>query len=279
VKGYFSLISLISLISPFPKLDNVIPKTILRLEQVNLFTKLKTQSASNQQGYPILQDISFEVFQRERLTIVGPTGAGKTALLKLINRLGEPSRGKIYLENQEYHQIPVIQLRQEIALVLQESKLLGMTVEQALAYPLILRGLPKQTIQERVSYWVEQLQIPSDWLGRTEVQLSIGQRQVIAIARAIVIQPKIILLDEPTSALDIGRASHVMEVLNQLADTHHTTIIMVNHQLELAQIFCTRLLHLQQGRLLADQKASEVDWVNLRASLMHAETQAAEEWS
>lgn len=234
-----------------------------------------------------MQDISFEVCPGDRsanacgecLTIVGPAGAGKTALLRLINRLEEPSSGKIYLENQEYHQIPVMQLRQEVALVLQESRLLGMTVGQALAYPLVLRGLSKQTIQQRVSHWIEQLQIPSEWLGRTEVQLSTGGRQLVAIARALVIQPKILLLDEPTSALDIGRASHLIEVLIQLADTHHTTIFMVNHQLELAQQFCTRLLHLQQGRLLADQNASEVDWVKLRASLMDAETQAAEEWS
>ncbi|MBW4645415.1 MAG: ATP-binding cassette domain-containing protein [Goleter apudmare HA4340-LM2] len=259
-------------------MDNVAPKTLLRLEQVNLFTRLNTKLAGNQQGYPILQDISFEVFPQERIAIVGPTGAGKTALLRLINRLGEPTSGKICLEGQEYHKIPVIKLRQLVALVLQESKLLGMTVEQALAYPLALRGLSKQTIQQRVSYWIEQLQIPSDWLGRTEVQLSTGGRQLVAIARALVIQPQILLLDEPTSALDLGTASHLMEVLIHLADTHHTTILMVNHQIELAQIFGTRLLHLQQGRLLADQSASGVDWVNLRASLINTEAQAAQEW-
>ena len=137
-----------------------------------------------------------------------------------------------------------------------------------MAYPLVLRGLPKQTIQQRVNYWVEQLHIPSDWLGRTEVQLSAGQRQLVAIARALVIQPKMLLLDEPTSALDIGTASHLMQVLTQVSQTHQTTILMVNHQLDLAQIFCTRLLHLQQGRLLADQTASQIDWANLKDSLI-----------
>ncbi|MDZ8054314.1 MAG: ATP-binding cassette domain-containing protein [Aulosira sp. ZfuVER01] len=259
-------------------MDNVTPKAILRLEQVNLFTKLKTQISRNHQGYPILQDIAFELFPEERIAIVGSSGAGKTVLFKLINRLIEPTSGKIFLENQEYRQIPIVQLRQVVTLVLQESKLLGMTVEQALAYPLVLRGLPKQTIQQRVNDWIEKLRIPSDWLGKTEVQLSAGQRQLVAIARALVIQPKILLLDEPTSALDVGTASHLMEVLTQLAPTHHTTILMVNHQLELAQLFCTRLLNLQQGRLLVDQTASEIDWINLRASLMHAEAQVSEEW-
>ncbi|MEH2351419.1 MAG: ATP-binding cassette domain-containing protein [Nostoc sp.] len=248
-------------------------KATLRLEQVNLFTKLKTQLPGNQQGYPILQDISLEVFQSDRIAILGPVGAGKTSLLRLLNRLIEPTSGKIYLENQEYRQIPVIQLRQMLVLVLQESKLLGMTVQQALAYPLVLRGLPKQTIQERISYWTEQLHIPNEWLGRTEVQLSAGQRQLVAIARALLIQPKILLLDEPTSALDAGTASHLMQVLTQLSQTHQTTILMVNHQLELAQMFCTRLLHLQQGHLSANQTVSEIDWIQLRESLIKAETQ------
>ncbi len=250
-------------------------KLQLRLEQVNLFAKLKTQL----QGYPILRDISFDVSPGERLAIVGPSGAGKTSLLRLLNRLSEPASGKIYLDNQDYYQIPIIKLRQMVTLVLQEPKLLGMTVQQALAYPLVLRELPKQTIQERVNYWVEQLQIPNDWLERTELQLSAGQRQLVAIARALVIQPQILLLDEPTSNLDIGRATHLMQVLIKLNQTHQTTILMINNQIDLTQVFCTRLLNLQQGSLLFNQTACNIDWVNLRERLLHAETQITEEWS
>ncbi|NJM71201.1 MAG: ATP-binding cassette domain-containing protein [Scytonema sp. RU_4_4] len=248
-------------------------KAQLRLEQISLFGSLKTQSKANQAGYPILQDISFEVFEGERVAIVGPSGAGKTHLLRLLNRLSTPTSGKIYLENQEYSQIPVLQLRSIVTLVPQESKLLGMTVQQALAYPLVLRGFPKQTIQQRVSHWIEQLQIPDEWLMRTEVQLSAGQRQVVAIARALVIQPKILLLDEPTSALDVNQAEHLVEILSQLVQNYQTTVFMVNHQVELAEKFCTRLLCLQQGRLLINQQASEINWVNLRENLTQAKAQ------
>ncbi|WP_026732219.1 ABC transporter ATP-binding protein [Fischerella sp. PCC 9605] len=250
------------------------PQPKLRLEKVSLYTSLQ----GNLQGYPILQGISFEVFEGDRLAVVGPSGAGKTYLLRLLNRLSEPTSGKIYLENQEYSQIPVLQLRACVTLVPQESKLLGMTVKEALAYPLVLRGLPKQTVQQRISNWIEQLHIPDDWLGRTEVQLSLGQRQLVAIARALVIQPSILLLDEPTSALDAGTASRVMAVITQLAQSNQTTILMVNHQLDIVEMFCTRLLHLQQGRLLANQKASDVDWLKLKESLVQAEAQTAEEW-
>ncbi|MDF5731719.1 MAG: ATP-binding cassette domain-containing protein [Rhizonema sp. PD38] len=252
-------------------MDNFTTQAQLRLEQVNLFTKLKTQAKENLQGYPILQDISFEVNRGDRIVIVGPSGAGKTQLLRLLNRLSEPSTGKIYLENQEYNQIPVLQVRASVTLVSQESKLLGMTVQEALAYPLVLRRLPQQTIQQRVTHWIEQLQIPNDWLGRTEVQLSAGQRQLVAIARAIVIQPKILLLDEPTSALDPSTTSHILQILTQLTQNQDMTILMVNQQLDLAQKFCTRLLQLKQGQLLLDQRASFINWISLQENLMQAQ--------
>jgi len=243
----------------------------LRLDQVSLSASVGSQYA--------LQDISFEVFKGSRIAIVGPSGAGKTSLLRLLNRLSEPTAGAIYLENQDYRQIPVIQLRQQMTLVQQESKLLGMTVKAALEYGLILRNLARSQIQQRISYWIEQLNIPIEWLERTEVQLSVGQRQLVAIARALVIQPKILLLDEPTSALDAGKASHLLQVLTELATNSHTTIFMVNHQLELAQQFCTRVLYLQQGQLIQDAANDNLDWTKLRAELIKAEVQAAEEWS
>jgi D-methionine transport system ATP-binding protein len=229
-------------------------------------------------AYPLLQDISCKIFQGDRVAIVGASGAGKTSLLRLLNRLNEISQGQILFENQELRQIPVLSLRQQITLVPQESKLLGMTVQQTLAYPLTLRKLSKQTIQQRMNTWLEQLHIPLDWLPRTEVQLSVGQRQRVAIARALMLQPKVLLLDEPTSALDAGRGHHLIELLIQTAQTAQITILMVNHQLELAQQFCTHLLYIQQGKLIQDLVADQVDWSGLKQRLIAAEAQEAEEW-
>ncbi|OKH27834.1 ABC transporter ATP-binding protein [Chroogloeocystis siderophila] len=245
--------------------------TQLRLQQVSLSAAIGSQS--------LLQDISFDVTRGDRLAIVGSSGAGKTSLLRLLNRLSEPTAGMIWLENQDYRQIPVLQLRQQIVLVMQESKLLGMTVRDAIAYPLVLRKLPKRQIQQRVSQCIEVLHIPAEWLDRNELQLSVGQRQLVAIARALVIQPKILLLDEPTSALDAGTASHLVQVLTDLSTTHQTTILMVNHQLEIAELFCTRVLHLQQNKLIQDQPNTKVDWANLRRTLIQAEAETAAEWS
>ncbi|MBE9215887.1 ATP-binding cassette domain-containing protein [Plectonema cf. radiosum LEGE 06105] len=244
----------------------------LRLEQVSLVETLTTQTKHKLPEYQILQDISVEIYQGDRVAIVGPTGAGKSYLLRLLNRLWEPTSGKIYLENREYRQIPVLELRQSITLVAQETKLLGMSVKDALIYPLRLRNLSKPQIEERLSYWMEQLHIPNDWLGRTEVQLSTGQRQLVNLARGLVIQPKILLLDEPTSSLDLVTAQRVIEVLNQVYEKHQTTIVMVNHQLNIAKMFCTQLLYLQQGRLITNQTACQINWENLQQNLKEAET-------
>ncbi|MEB3214934.1 MAG: ATP-binding cassette domain-containing protein [Nostocales cyanobacterium 94392] len=246
--------------------------TLLRLEQVSLVEKLTTQTKDKLPEYPILQDISFEIYQGDRVAIVGPTGAGKSYLLRILNRLWEPTSGKIYLENREYRQIPAIELRQSITLVAQETKLLGMRVKDALIYPLKLRNLSKPQIEERISYWIEQLDIPNDWLNRTETQLSVGQRQLVNLVRGLVIQPKILLLDEPTSSLDLVTAERVIEVLNQLYKKHQTTIVMVNHQLNIAKMFCTRLLYLKQGSLITNQTASQINWNNLQENLKQAET-------
>lgn len=248
------------------------PPIQLRLEQVSYAEKLTTQTKHKLPEYQILQDISFEIYEGDRIAIVGPSGAGKSYLLRLLNRLCEPTSGKIYLENREYRQIASRELRQSVILVAQEPKLLGMNVREALAYPLVLRNLPKSQIQQRLSYWTEQLHIPDDCLGRTETQLSTGQRQLVNLARGLVIQPKILLLDEPTSSLDLGTASRIVEVLNQLYEKHQTTILMVNHQLDIAQTFCTRLLYLQQGRLTANQPASQINWNDLQENLKQAQT-------
>jgi D-methionine transport system ATP-binding protein len=210
----------------------------LRIESVSF----KTPIASNY----LLENISFQVDKADRIAIVGPSGAGKTTLLRLLNRLSSPTTGSIYFENTEYRQIPAIELRRQITLVMQESKLLEMSVREALTYPLRLRGVNSLNIAMRISGAIEQLHIPQEWLDRTELQLSVGQKQLVAIARGIILQPKILLLDEPTSALDAGKAAHILQVLTQLTN-NQTTILMVNHQLELAEQFSTRVLHLQRG--------------------------------
>ncbi|KAM3098392.1 ATP-binding cassette domain-containing protein [Phormidesmis sp. 146-12] len=245
----------------------------IRVEQVSLASRVLSKKSKLPIHY-LLKNLSFEVMGGDRISIVGASGSGKTSLLRLLNRLSEPFEGTIYFEGQKFQAIPVIQLRQQIALVQQETKLLGMTVRDALRYPLKLRGLSETAIDRQLSDWIDRLHIPQKWLDLTELQLSMGERQWVAIARSMITQPKILLLDEPTSSLDAGRSSHLLKVLSELSQT----VLMTNHQLDVAQSFSDRVLHLHKGALIGNEKSDRVNWQELEGAIVQAEAQEAEEW-
>lgn len=227
----------------------------------------------------ILKDISFDIAPGEFVALVGPSGAGKTSLLRLMNRLSDYYSGSIRLSGVEIRQLPVIRLRQQVAMVNQESRLLGMSVEETLGYPLRLQGKARKEIAVAVEQWCDRLNIPSDWLSRTETTLSLGQRQRVAIARTLISQPRVLLLDEPTSSQDIGYSEFLLTRLATWAQQSNITIVMANHQLELTSRHVTRLLHLQNGQLIGDKPAAAVDWSALREALIGAEEKAEAEWA
>ena len=214
----------------------------------------------------LLQDISCEFFSGDKLAIVGASGAGKTSLLRLLNRLISPTEGEMYFAATAFEDYSPVKLRQQIVLVPQEPKLLGMTVQDTLAYPLKLQRSPETEIRQRIETWTKALRIPEAWFNCNELQLSVGQRQLVAIARGLIMEPKILLLDEPTSALDIGTATQVLNILNNLAP--ETTIAIVTHQLELVEKFASRILYLQQGKLLQDIPTSTENWQIIRKKIL-----------
>lgn len=244
--------------------------SILEVQQVGL-------TASIGENY-LLQDISFTVNRGDRIAIIGASGAGKTTLLRLLNRLIDPTEGQIFYHHQPIQKIPVISLRQQIVLVPQEPKLLGMSVRETLAYPLVLQKRSQQEISDRINTWINRLLIPFEWLDRNELQLSLGQRQLISIARGLIMQPQILLLDEPTSALDIGIANHLIDVLRELAENQVMTIIMVNHQLEITEKFAQRILYLEQGRIEADSNYTQINWEAIREKLIQTQQNRLDEW-
>jgi len=243
------------------------PEIILEAKQVTL---------SDRFGFTeILQAISVEIKPRDRAVILGPSGSGKTSLLRLFNRLSEPTTGTLFFQGTPYNKIPVLSLRKQIVLVPQEPKLLGMTVKEALAYPLTLQQLSQSEIHTRLTAYCEQLQIPESWFDKNELQLSLGQRQLVTIARGLIMQPQVLLLDEPTSALDIGLATKVIEFLK----TQEMTILMVNHQLDIAEFFSDRVLFLKQGKLTKDIPNLHLDWQKLKQEIIATEKKMEQEWN
>lgn len=222
-------------------MDNSLGQEILRLSEVSL---------TDANGFEtILNNISFSLNRGDRWGMMGPSGAGKTSLLRLLNRLLEPSQGSCFFEGKPFQEIPIVSLRRQIVLVPQEPKLLGMTVQESLAYPLKLQQLKPQEIQSKIQQGCDRFQILPAWLERNELQLSLGQRQLVTIVRGILMEPKILLLDEPTSALDGDRAEDLLKELC-LLNEQGMTIIMVNHQAHLIERFTNHVLSLQAGQLV-----------------------------
>lgn len=243
---------------------------LLMLDQVSLVTAMGQGS--------ILNSISLQIEPGEFVALLGPSGAGKSSLLKLMNRLKSASAGAIYFRGNPIEKLSAIELRRQVTLVGQDCRLLDMTVQAALHYPLQIQAIAETQRTARILSWLERLQLPRDWLERTELQLSGGQQQQVAIARALVMEPALLMLDEPTSAQDLGAATHMLSVIQTQVKEQGLAVIMSNHQLELAEKFCDRILYLDQGHLLKDQPATEIDWSALRQAILAADTKNREEW-
>lgn len=253
-----------------PQTTSMTPTPQLRLERTHVVAPVGSRY--------LLKDLSTEIFAGERVVVAGASGAGKTLLLQLLNGRVEPSGGKIYLEGKDLQQIAPLKLRRSITLVPQEPKLLGMSVEQTLAYPLKLRDLKPAEIDRRVREWRERLQIPIGWMARTEAQLSLGQRQQVALARALAIQPAILLLDDPLVLLDGNFTDRLLSVLSELCQTQQMTAIVSARQLQPLQNFGTRLLYLHQGQLQQDTAGDRIPWTTLTSAIAQTELQTAREW-
>ena len=216
--------------------------------------RLTAVSATDVSGLePLLTDISLIINHGDRLGIEGPSGAGKSTLLRLLNRLQETSSGSIVYQDQPLASYPVPQLRREIMLVPQEPKLLNMSVEASLLYPLTLQTVPQREAKSRLAETCDLWQIPEEWLDRNELQLSVGQRQLVTIARGTILKPKILLLDEPTSALDPQLAQRVMDCLTRLNHQDKLTVIMVNHHPHHLRQFAQRIIRLESGQLTGEE--------------------------
>jgi D-methionine transport system ATP-binding protein len=245
----------------------------IAINQISYQTKFRT----------LLTDISVAIACGKKTALIGATGSGKTTFLRMLNRLIDPSVGTILLNDQNIQDIPIQTLRRRVVLIPQEPSLLGMSVMEAIAYPLKLQNFTQAEIDTRLQKWIEKLQIERKLLNRSEMELSLGQRQWIAIARAMIMEPEILLLDEPTSALDRGLSYLLLDILTELTQlTQPVTVVMINHQLDLMQPWCDRLICLHQGQLIQDTDATLVNWQDIDALLSRdarsAQNDQEEDW-
>jgi peptide/nickel transport system ATP-binding protein len=210
--------------------------------------------------------INLSISKGETLGLVGESGSGKSTILKSIAGLLQPSGGTISLENNSYLPTSVEyrssdQLRR-VQLVFQnpdDSLNPRHTVRQILEQPLKLYfTLTKKQIYEKSVQILEQVRLGSHYLDRLPSQLSGGEKQRIAIARAFVAEPDIVLCDEVTSALDVSVQAAVLELLNELKQTQRTTYVFVSHDLAVVKALSDRVAVLYQGRLCEIGPTSQV---------------------
>jgi len=200
----------------------------------------------------VLSDVSFNISAGAFYFLSGASGAGKTTLLRLIYQLHLPCRGQIKLFGRVTNDMTrdeISALRHKMAIVFQEYSLLShMSVFDNVALPLRVRGLPESKIKKLVVKVLE-------WVGLAKYAdanpktLSGGQQQRVSVARAIIIQPAILLADEPTGNLDDENASRLMELFIQMNKTFGTTIILATHSTKLMETYKFPIIHVENHRV------------------------------
>jgi len=206
--------------------------------------------------YEVLHDISLTVEPGETLGIIGPSGSGKSSLLRCLNRLEEPAPGTVFLYGEDITTLPVVALRRRVGMVFQQPAMFPGTVADNITYGPSLRG--EALAPERVKELLDMVLLGPELAGRPAAELSGGQAQRVAIARALANEPDVLLLDEPTSSLDPIATRTVEETLAALRERLGLTLVWVSHAVEQARRVADRVLLLDGGRVVALDRAERL---------------------
>ena len=208
---------------------------LIEVDRLSLILGLRTTRGGKvlSPGTRLFEDLSWRLDAGCHATIDGPSGSGKTSFLRLLSGLISPTSGTIAWQGQPYSS----RVRQDLVYVAQTPKLLGMTVAEAIAYPLKLRLIPEPQIKNRVADILDRFEIPTSWLSQTELQLSQGSQQWVSLARALVLNPIVLLLDEPTATLDSSQQYCLMNALQSLTQT---TLAIASHDLNWANALTSK---------------------------------------
>ena len=215
------------------------------------FRNISVEIAS---GRLLLDDVSLALEEGTVTAILGRSGSGKTTLLRTANRMIQPTRGQVYVAGANVEGSSLVQLRRKMGYVIQETGLFPhFSVERNVGIVLEAEGQPRQ---QRVIRSDELLRLagldPSLFSERYPHQLSGGQRQRVGLARALAVQPKILLMDEPFGALDPLTRAEMQDMLRDLLKHLQTTALLVTHDLDEALYLAHRIVLLGDGRVLAN---------------------------
>jgi oligopeptide/dipeptide ABC transporter ATP-binding protein len=211
-----------------------------------------------------VDDVSFSLQQEETLGIVGESGCGKTTLIRVLVRLIDATSGSIRFHGQDIttsNRRQLEPIRRQMQMVFQDPQASlnpRKRVAQILETPLRIRGVPKGKLAAESRSLLERVGLPRETMNRFPHEFSGGQRQRIGIARALAVNPKLILLDEPVSALDVSIQAQVINLLDDLQDELHLSYIFVAHDLSVVRHVSDRIVVMYLGKLMEISPAEEL---------------------
>ncbi|MEM3479726.1 MAG: ABC transporter ATP-binding protein, partial [Candidatus Bathyarchaeia archaeon] len=233
------------------------------LKEVKGHIKFENVTFGYSHDKPIIKDVSFEVKPGEKVAIVGPTGSGKSTLIKLIPRFYDPISGRILIDGVDIKNIKIKSLRKHVGIVHQDTMLFSGTIKDNITY-----GRPDASMSEVIEAAKAAgihdfiISLPKKYetnIAERGVTLSGGQRQRIAIARTLIINPKILILDDPTSNLDAETESMVLEALKKLVEGR--TVIIVTQRLSMLKM-ADRIMVLEDGRIVEEGRHEDLMKLN-----------------
>lgn len=224
----------------------------MKLLQVNHIKKVYNTRLGARQCVA-LEDVGFSVDQGEFVAIMGASGSGKTTLLNIIASLDKPTGGDVCLENRSFSAIPDRELsafrRDNLGFVFQDFNLLDtFTLRDNILLPLVLQKTPLREMEKRLMPLSQSLGL-TELLDKFPYEVSGGEKQRAAVARAVITNPLLLLADEPTGALDSRSSAALLGIFEDL-NTQGQTILMVTHS-SMAASYATRVLFIKDGRLFS----------------------------
>jgi putative ABC transport system ATP-binding protein len=218
---------------------------------------------------PIISKISAGVRRGSVIAIIGPSGGGKSSLLRIMNGLMEPDGGDLFLSGIPYRDIPPRTLRRRVGMVFQEPSLFPGTVEYNLRFPFRVVGRCPSGWEQSAHSWLEQVNLNPNTVWDREIEdFSLGEKQRIALVRTLLTEPEVLLLDEPTASLDPGNTSFIVDTICRLHQETKLTVVWVTHTLDVARRVADRVWVIRKGVLL-----EEGDVNTIFEAPTHAETQ------
>ena len=224
----------------------------------------KVFSQRGKDSFKAVDDVSFVLKEGETLGIVGESGSGKSTLAKMLTRLIDITEGTLKFEGNDITKLNQSQLKDvygNIQMVFQNPvgsfdprKTLGDGIGESLRN----RGMKKAEIEKRIAELLEQCGLEKEYAKRYPHEVSGGQCQRAAIARALAVNPKLLICDEATSALDVTIQKQIMELLQELKEKQGLSFIFICHNLALVQMFCDRVLVLYEGRAVEEGTPDEI---------------------